>query len=990
MDKNYQLLQNPAPGSRMVKFCGDTVDFTLTLTQPQNGSAWVRTNLGQAKTIRSELIRQVQNGESPLGRAWFDIPMRRINERTFAVKLPLCERGHFEVKCFFLPESEATPVWPTGPNTVINVDSAEACCANIIYNAFVRQFGPNKAGAKSPAASEAAFIAQLDQNGYTVIPPSGKFRDLIAELDFILGELGCRILMLLPIHPTPTTYGRMGRFGSPYAALSFTAVDPALAVFDPHATPLEQFIELVDAVHRRNARIIIDIAINHTGWAASLHESHPHWLVRGPEGKIEVPGAWGVDWEDLTKLDYSHQDLWQYMADVFLTWCNRGVDGFRCDAGYMIPAAAWQYIVAKVRDQFPDTVFLLEGLGGKISVTRDLLNTANLNWAYSELFQNYDRGQIENYLPQVIDISKSDGLTVHFAETHDNPRLAARSRVYARMRTALCALFAPQGAFGFANGVEWYAAEKINVHNSPSLNWGAQPNQVDPIRRLNDLLKTHPAFHDETELKLVQLSGGNHIALLRRHIPTDKRLLVVVNLDDEHPTTAAWNAASAGMLAAPYVDLLSGSTLTSAESDGWHRLILQPGQVVCLTQDADDLNSIQNLTDPPFRQPHHTAIKRLRAKALEVITFYCGTGDLADFDVEQAAHRLKEDPVAFCRDLNPHSREPRVIGWCWPRDLRREIMIPPGHFLCVQADCSFRARLVGAAQTLACETSIQRTDGSFFALFGPVDTPAKAQACSLKLSVYTPGGAQHAAAPLLLLPDAADIRIQRIFERSELLQRDLGFLATNGRGAMLKVPVSWGRLNSRYDSLLAANISREFPEDRWIMFTRCRAWLVFQGYSQDLNTSCLEAFGVDDAGGGYWRHQIPTGQGQNIWLTLGLKMVSGKNAMQLTFYRHLSAGKDDQLADGKPVQLILRPDIESRNFHHTTKAYTGPENQWPQNVERTRLGFEFRPDPHHRLRIQVSQGRFVWEPEWQYMVHRRQDAERGQDPNSDLFSPGYF
>jgi len=152
MDKNYQLLQNPAPGSRMVKFCGDTVDFTLTLTQPQNGSAWVRTNLGQAKTIRSELIRQVQNGESPLGRAWFDIPMRRIGELTFAVKLPLCERGHFEVKCFFLPESEATPVWPTGPNTVINVDSAEACCANIIYNAFVRQFGPNKAGGQIPGS----------------------------------------------------------------------------------------------------------------------------------------------------------------------------------------------------------------------------------------------------------------------------------------------------------------------------------------------------------------------------------------------------------------------------------------------------------------------------------------------------------------------------------------------------------------------------------------------------------------------------------------------------------------------------------------------------------------------------------------------------------------------------------------------------------------------------------------------------------------------
>jgi starch synthase (maltosyl-transferring) len=990
MDKDYQLLQSPAPGYRMIKFCGDTVDFKLILSHPQNGSAWVRTNLGKAQIIRREIIRQVQNGESPLGRAWFDIPMRRIDERTFVVKLPLCESGHFEVKCFFLPESKATPVWPPGPNTVINVDSAEACCANIVYNAFVRQFGPNKAGTKSPAGSEAAFIAQLDQSGYTVIPPSGTFRDLIAELDFILGDLGCRILMLLPIHPTPTTYGRMGRFGSPYAALSFTAVDPALAVFDPHATPLEQFIELVDAVHHRNARIIIDIAINHTGWAASLHESHPHWLVRGPEGKIEVPSAWGVAWEDLTKLDYSHKDLWQYMADVFLTWCNRGVDGFRCDAGYMIPAAAWKYMVARVRDQFPDTVFLLEGLGGKISVTRDLLNTANLNWAYSELFQNYDRGQIENYLPGVIDISKSDGITVHFAETHDNLRLASRSKVYARMRTSLCALFAPQGAFGFANGVEWYATEKINVHNSPSLNWGAQPNQVDHIRRLNDLLKTHPAFAGETELTLVQLGAGNHIALLRRHIPTGKRLLVVVNLDDEHPTTAAWNAASTGMQAAQYLDLLSGSEVTVTESDGGHRYILQPGQVVCLTQDANDLNSIQNLTNQPLRLPHQIENQRLRAKALEILTFYYGTGDLVDFDVEQAAHRLKEDPVAFCRDLNPHSREPRVISWQWSRDLRREVMIPPGHFLCVQADCSFRARLVGDAQTVACETSIERTDGSFFVLFRPVDTPEQPQAGSLKLSVYTPGGAQHADAPLLLLPDAADIRVQRIFEHSELPKKDLSFLATNGRGAMLKMPVSWGRLNSRYDSLLAANISREFPENRWIMFTRCRAWLVFQGYSQELNTTCLEAFGVDDAGGGYWRHHIPTGQGQNILLTLGLKMVSGKNALQLSFYRHLSAGKEDHLDDGKPVQLILRPDIENRSFHDTTKAYTGPENQWPQNVDRTRLGFEFRPDAHHRLRIQVSQGQFVWEPEWQYMVHRSQDDERGQDPNSDLFSPGYF
>ena len=193
----------------------------------------------------------------------------------------------------------------------------------------------------------------------------------------------------------------MGRFGSPYAALNFTGVDPALAEFDPTKTPLEQFTELVDAVHARQAKIILDIAVNHMGWAANLHETHPHWLVRDENGEIQVPGAWGVKWMDLTSLDYSKKELWYYIARVFLAWCRRGVDGFRCDAGYMIPVAAWTYIVAVVRQQFPDTIFFLEGLGGKISVTRDILNSANFNWAYSELFQNYNRGQIRFVRPDV-------------------------------------------------------------------------------------------------------------------------------------------------------------------------------------------------------------------------------------------------------------------------------------------------------------------------------------------------------------------------------------------------------------------------------------------------------------------------------------------------------------------------------------------------------------------------------------------------------------
>jgi predicted glycogen debranching enzyme len=185
-------------------------------------------------------------------------------------------------------------------------------------------------------------------------------------------------------------------------------------------------------------------------------------------------------------------------------------------------------------------------------------------------------------------------------------------------------------------------------------------------------------------------------------------------------------------------------------------------------------------------------------------------------------------------------------------------------------------------------------------------------------------------------------------------------------------------------------MSPDLPEDRWIMLTRCRAWLVYQGYSQELNTSCLEAFGVDREATGIWQYHVPSGQGENVWITINMEMLAGKNALRLGIIRHPSQPEKDMLADNKTVQLILRPDIEHRHFHTTTKAYTGPEHHWPESVTIEPGGFGFQPDENHYLHMRINDGTFVREPEWQYMVHRPRDAERGMDSESDLFSPGYF
>ncbi|HMA67946.1 MAG TPA: glycogen debranching protein, partial [Desulfosalsimonadaceae bacterium] len=780
---------HPEPGCRLLQTRGDSIAFTLTLPKQQPGQAWLRTNLGQSRTIRREIMRSVTHDESLLGRDWFDIRMEPAGGDRFRIVLGLCEIGHFEAKCFFIPEGASVPIWPAGDNVTINIAPTDTCCANIVYNAFVRQFGPNKDGSFAPAQKKKAVIEDLDRDGYTVIPPSGTFRDLIAELDFIIGYLGCRFIQLLPVNPTPTTYGRMGRFGSPYASLDFTSIDPALAEFDPGATPLEQFIELVDAVHARAAKLILDIAPNHTGWAAELHETHPEWLVRDATGNIEAPGAWGVTWADLARLDYRHKDLWQYMGEVFLVWCRRGVDGFRCDAGYMIPIAAWLYIISAVRSEFPETIFFLEGLGGKLSVTRRLLNKGGFDWAYSELFQNYDRAQIEGYLPEPLEASARDGIMVNFAETHDNNRLAATSTRYAAMRTALCALCAPRGGFGFANGVEWFAGEKIDVHEAKSLNWGSRNNQTKQIRRISCLLKTHPAFFDQADIRMIQNGGGEALVFVRRHEKSGKRLLIAANLDWQNPQQARWYPGDAGIKALRYTDLLSDEGIEAGQAeDGAFCIDLAPGRVLCLSPEEPGSPFDKN----PLL-PERIGRQRLRAAALEVFQVFFGTRHLGDFDPESAAAALAKDPEHFCRQLNPDSEEPRTIPWHWPADCRRQVMVPPGHILLIKAPAPFRARLVeksgkqGRSREKTCHVadSMEQAGGENFALLFP---PAGANAPMqrfLRLSVYETTTCTHAEAPLLYLGGPEHAAVRRLFGRRVLKSNTLKFLGTNGRGAMM-------------------------------------------------------------------------------------------------------------------------------------------------------------------------------------------------------------
>ena len=986
------LTQRPNTGERLVKYSGECLKLSLTLNEPMEGKAFVRTNLCRGDVRRREVIEQVEHGKARFGRDWHDIPMPETLPGTYSLTMPLCEVGMFEFKCFFLPKGESEPLWVRGENSRIKVEPAVTASNNTIYNAFVRQFGPNMGGGAWTEEHHAAEQL-LDEKDYTVIPPSGKFRDLQKHLPFIMKNLGFRIVQLLPIHPVPATFARMGRFGSPFAPIDFSTVDSGMAVFDRRTTPLEQFRELLDSVHSKRGMVLIDLPADHTGWASTMQVRHPEWFCRDNDGSFASPGAWGVTWADLCKLNFADHNLWKYMAEVFLGWAKLGVDGFRCDAGYMVPMRVWEYIAAKVREQYPDTIFFLEGLGGPPYATEELLQEGRLNWAYSELFQNFTAEDIKKYLHHAYEFSRRNGCLVNFAETHDNNRLAATSPQWAALRTGIAALMSVNGAFGIANGVEWLATEKIDVHGAASLNWGASPNLVDYISRLNKILRCSAAFGPDVELRVSESGRGGGVGVIRRCHNNLDSVLVIANPDVEHSTWFEWEIQEFD-IGRTVVDLLGGAHVQLPCVNGRCRVDLQPGQLLCLAS--------RPLGD---EEPDFNDWQLTHDYVLKAIVHYYKCLDVTGLDLNGLAKLLHQDTRAFLRHLfEPHNLFPHKHGmskqnahylpfveWNPEQDARRVVMVPPDHVLLVEHAHRFRASLMAGGRCLQRLPSFRGADGRHHAFFMPQTLPAKVHEAEIQVELHNQDTTWRASGKLILLPDGASRRVTLTVNEDQLKPELLG-LCTNSLGGYAQVRACWGDLQSKYDAFLAACPSPDYPADRKVMVSRFHVEVGFRDYSVELSHDCQTSFTASYDNRLRWEFAVPSDMGQTVRLAVLYSMEKGKrNRCHLQITRTDTTNNEHhELANIEPVTLRVRPEIDCRPNHETTKAYQWAENAYPAAVKETDgHGFVFVPNGGFGLRM-WSDSCFKKKPVWNYKQAFPEDAERGLEALSDEFSPGEF
>ncbi len=176
---------------------------------------------------------------------------------------------------------------------------------------------------------------------------TGDLEGIIARLDY-LQELGIETIWISPFYPSPQQ--DLGYDISDYYDVS------------PEYGSLEIFDRLLEAVHARGMKLVMDMVLNHTSihhpWFRESESSRDNpkrdWYVwrdgRGPGGKAP-PNNWrsmvsGPGWHYHPETDqwywasflpfqpdlnYRNPEVKQEMFNVLRFWLDRGVDGFRLD-----------------------------------------------------------------------------------------------------------------------------------------------------------------------------------------------------------------------------------------------------------------------------------------------------------------------------------------------------------------------------------------------------------------------------------------------------------------------------------------------------------------------------------------------------------------------------------------------------------------------------------------------------------------------------------
>jgi len=342
-------------------------------------------------------------------------------------------------------------------------------------------------------------------------------------------EMGFNWVFVNPIQ-------RPGVSGSLYSIADYFDFNQELIDSDCGLTATEQVRQMINTAGKLGMQVMGDLVINHCSSDSPLITSHPEWFL-WEQNKIVHPGAdengQRVVWRDLAKFDHRNTKDQKGLTEFFLSiiehMISMGFRAFRCDAAYQIPKSMWIELIGRIKQKYPDTLFLAETLGSPSEMTR---NTASAGFDYifnSSKWWNYD----DYWLMEQYALTRDLGPSVAFPESHDTNRLAAElkgNREGLQQRYFFSALFS--GGVMMPIGFEFGFREKLHVVNTKPEDW--EKTEIDLrtfISTVNRIKSCHSVFQEDGPTHVLHHANNRILLIWKASVATREEALVILNKD---------------------------------------------------------------------------------------------------------------------------------------------------------------------------------------------------------------------------------------------------------------------------------------------------------------------------------------------------------------------------------------------------------------------------------------------------------------------------
>ncbi|MEL6918834.1 MAG: alpha-1,4-glucan--maltose-1-phosphate maltosyltransferase, partial [Bacteroidota bacterium] len=378
----------------------------------------------------------------------------------------------------------------------------------------------------------------------------GTFKDCERLLPRI-AQMGFDTLYFPPVHPigevnrkgkNNTTHALEGDSGVPWGIGSkfggHKSIHPELGTEKDFKTIIKKAGELQ-----------IEIAMDLAFQAAPDHpyiDSNPEWFRKRPDGTMQYAENPPKKYQDIVNFYFEtkeYKELWEELLSIALHWVEMGIRIFRVDNPHTKPYYFWNWLIAEVKKEYPDVLFLAEAFS-RPKVMQQLAKQG-FSQSYTYFTWRVRKHELIEYMVELTQTDMREYYRPNFwPNTPDiNPyHLQGANEAMHLLRYALAATLSGNiGIYGpvfeymvteaMPGKEEYLNSEKYEVRH---WDWSVENKLMRVITKINEARSVHGSLQQTNNIRFCHIENEQLLAFYKWNDDRTDETLIIVSLDPHY------------------------------------------------------------------------------------------------------------------------------------------------------------------------------------------------------------------------------------------------------------------------------------------------------------------------------------------------------------------------------------------------------------------------------------------------------------------------